>query len=64
MSIRFVKFEFDKGEPIWINPAQVTTVQRVYGDNSHVLIRLTADDSSGWVVPGTVGEVLEKLKFK
>ena len=66
MAVRFVKFDFDEGEPIYINPAQVTYVQQAYGNPRRTIINVSGGGGlgGGWIVPGSVGEVLEKLKFK
>ncbi len=62
--MRFVKFKFDEGEPIYINPAQVVSVQKAYGDDKHTLVSASSSGlGGGWLIPLPVGEVLERLKF-
>lgn len=61
--MRFAKLETDRGETVYVNPAQVVDVLTNTSGNSIVTTTSVNDDGGGawWVAKGSADEVVAKL---
>lgn len=56
-----VELTLGNGEPIYVNPQQVVSVQHGYPPGEGLCAIYLAQPSNGWQVRGTPAEVAQKL---
>lgn len=59
--MRLIKFEYNTGAPVWVNPDQVAAVGRTIYQSGVVDITFQGDENNYIVVKGTPEKVVYEL---